>query len=403
MTRSTIFILSALLLMIVSCGAARTPVASNIQDVKSFGAKGNGKDDDAAAIQRAINALPATGGSVFFPSGVYRTSASLTVPQYVQLRGEGSRASVIEYTGAGFAVVLGATSSKSLIYGTGVSDMAIRLTSSSGNGITMQGTAGALVANIYLEGIIPNNSTAVFVDGGNAANLFTALTNIIANHFKTGFRLGSTGSSATTSVVATNINSFGDVTYGAKDSIGIQIDETHGQGSRFYGGNMESCATGIYGRGIFVLIDGMRFEGNKVDVALDNPAAAWLITGCMGLTNFRNNSPKNQFTRSFKQNLDPISETSAEGSISNLLHLTATSTWDPPRLVDGGVASTVIDVAGARVGDTLAIGFSQSVPGGALLVGAVTAPNVVTCTLLNKTGRPLDLGPGNLRVDVWQH
>jgi hypothetical protein len=279
--------------------------------------------------------------------------------------------------------------------------MGIRLTGGSGSGVTLQGTAGAVLANIYLEGTIPNNSTAIFVDGGSASNQFTGLTNIIANHFKIGYRLGSTGLSATTSVVATNINSFGDTIYGVKDSVGIQIDETHGQGSRFYGGNVESCATGIYGKGILVLIDGMRFENNKVDIVLDNPAAAWLITGCMGLDNFRNTSAQNRFTHSFKADTQPVSET--PGNSSDPLHLTAAATWDPPRVADGDIIANVITVTGARVGDTVAVGFSQPVPAGALLVGAVTAPNVVTCTLLNKTGKPLDLGRATLQADVWQH
>jgi hypothetical protein len=204
-------------------------------------------------------------------------------------------------------------------------------------------------------------------------------------------------------VVATNINSFGDTIYGAKDSVGIQIDETHGQGSRFYGGNMESCATGIYGRGIFVLIDGMRFEGNHIDVLLENPAAAWLVTGCMGLDNFKNNSTKNQFVRSFKANLELAPEVPPSTTTSEGAHLTASAPWDPPRLADDSVTATTVTVAGARVGDSVAVGFSQPVPAGALLVGAVTAPNIVTCTLLNRTGRPFDLGTGTLRADVWQH
>src|SRR5258708_35103854 len=150
-----------------------------------------------------------------------------------------------------------------MVFGTGLGDMGVLLSNPSSNGVTLQTTAGAVITNVYLQGDIPNTSTAIFVDGGNVANQFTSLTNIIANHFKVGYRLGSSGTSTTTSLVATNINSFGDTIYRVKDSIGIQIDEHHGQGSRFYGGNMESCTNGIYGKGDFVMINGMPFEGNS--------------------------------------------------------------------------------------------------------------------------------------------
>ena len=36
-------------------------------DVRNFGAKGNGATNDTAAIQKAINSLPSTGGVVVIP------------------------------------------------------------------------------------------------------------------------------------------------------------------------------------------------------------------------------------------------------------------------------------------------------------------------------------------------
>jgi len=65
-------------------------------------------------------------------------------------------------------------------------------------------------------------------------------------------------------------------------------------------------------------------------------------------------------------------------------------------------ASTV-PVPEAQIGDTVAIGFTQPLPVGALLTGAVTAANTVTATLVNLTGRDLDLPLGTLRADVWRH
>ncbi|MFD8648646.1 glycosyl hydrolase family 28-related protein [Streptomyces mirabilis] len=52
----------------------------------AYGAKGDGTTDDTAAIQAALTACPA-GGIVYLPPGVYRTSAPLTIPPYVTLKG----------------------------------------------------------------------------------------------------------------------------------------------------------------------------------------------------------------------------------------------------------------------------------------------------------------------------
>jgi hypothetical protein len=42
--------------------------------VDGFGAVGNGVTDDSAAIQAALNAVPANGGTVYFPPGIYKAS-----------------------------------------------------------------------------------------------------------------------------------------------------------------------------------------------------------------------------------------------------------------------------------------------------------------------------------------
>jgi hypothetical protein len=48
-------------------------------DVKDYGAKGNGATDDTAAIQLAINLLPASGGTIYFPAGTYNVSSTIQI------------------------------------------------------------------------------------------------------------------------------------------------------------------------------------------------------------------------------------------------------------------------------------------------------------------------------------
>src|SRR5215831_6796959 len=56
-----------------SAGAATAPIlaASTVFDVRRFGAVGDGKAIDTAAINRAIEAATVSGGAVYFPAGLY--------------------------------------------------------------------------------------------------------------------------------------------------------------------------------------------------------------------------------------------------------------------------------------------------------------------------------------------
>lgn len=56
-------------------------------NVRDFGAKGDGKAPDSAAIQCALDAAGAVQGTVWFPAGTYRCH-DLKVPPYVTLMGE---------------------------------------------------------------------------------------------------------------------------------------------------------------------------------------------------------------------------------------------------------------------------------------------------------------------------
>lgn len=76
------------------------------------------------------------------------------------------------------------------------------------------------------------------------------------------------------------------------------------------------------------------------------------------------------------------------------------ATWAPANIADGTMTSTTVSLIGTMIGDPVSVGFSTAVPAGAILSGSVTATDTVTVTLLNKTGAPLHLKPGILRVEV---
>ena len=81
-----------------------TAVYDSVIDVRLYGAVGNGVTDDTAAIQAAVNA--ANGGTVFFPAGVYQTSATINCTAIgATIVGESAGVSVIRATHTTGAVI----------------------------------------------------------------------------------------------------------------------------------------------------------------------------------------------------------------------------------------------------------------------------------------------------------
>jgi len=91
-------------------GSVLRTLADSLEDVisvKDFGAKGNNTTDDTAAINAAIAAAAAyssRGAGVYFPSGWYNVSATITVPDNVKLIGPGLRSTLIRCTADGGTV-----------------------------------------------------------------------------------------------------------------------------------------------------------------------------------------------------------------------------------------------------------------------------------------------------------
>lgn len=74
----------------------RRSFSGNI-NVKWFGSKGDGKNDDAASIQKAVDYLTAfEGGTLFIPKGIYKTSKAIEVINpFISIIGEGINVTVI--------------------------------------------------------------------------------------------------------------------------------------------------------------------------------------------------------------------------------------------------------------------------------------------------------------------
>ena len=83
-------------------------------------------------------------------------------------------------------------------------------------------------------------------------------------------------------------------------------------------------------------------------------------------------------------------------------HVSATVTWDPPRVDAGAQTTATVSVGGASVGDTVSVGISQDLQA-TQITGYVSRSGTVTVVLRNGTDAVIDLASGTLRADVWQH
>ena len=68
------------------------PAQSGTVSVKAYGATGNGVTDDAAAIQRAVNAVAGTGITLWFPAATYKVGSPVVLPngQSLSITGYGA-------------------------------------------------------------------------------------------------------------------------------------------------------------------------------------------------------------------------------------------------------------------------------------------------------------------------
>lgn len=82
-----------------SLGLSLQYASGGIYNVLAYGAAGNGSNDDAGAIQDAIDACSSDGGGVvFLPKGTYKITVPLDMLSFVTMRGVGPK-SIIDWRG----------------------------------------------------------------------------------------------------------------------------------------------------------------------------------------------------------------------------------------------------------------------------------------------------------------
>lgn len=145
--------------------------AATFFNVKSYGAQGNGTSDDGAAIVATIAAATAAGGgTVFFPPGIYRITAPITLASNINLLGSGGLASKLAIdsaAGAG-AIVLGANGVGAIA---GAAKLWVGAINGAVPGVLIEGGGGATGEFHFVDCVLGNDALC-------NSNLYANLTSL---------------------------------------------------------------------------------------------------------------------------------------------------------------------------------------------------------------------------------
>lgn len=163
-------------------------------NVKAYGAVGDGTTDDTTAIQNAITAAIAAGGSgVFFPAGTYKITAALNVDgSNLYLCGEGAASIIKQFTNTASIFNVGSASTQR----TGIMfehlSLAAGIAKTAGAGIAIQNTVYCGIADLNIAG----QFRALDIYDKNFGVLLSR--SFLLNNVETGIRYTSTGASSAT-------------------------------------------------------------------------------------------------------------------------------------------------------------------------------------------------------------
>jgi len=148
-----------------------------VANVLSYGAVGDGANDDTSAIQKAINAIGSAGGGiVFFSVGTYKTSATLSIgSDNVTLYGSGQGTIIKPASGANFDVISTPVPASAGLAGyvrnfIGIANLSIDcsnmagMVAGQGNAIHWYGVRFSFIRDVY---ITSHPNWAILLDGDN--------------------------------------------------------------------------------------------------------------------------------------------------------------------------------------------------------------------------------------------
>lgn len=262
-----------------------TPAPSPmLLNVKDFGAVGDGKADDTAALQKAMASAVQNSRTLFLPNGEYRVTSTLDLTNLGGMCGERYMGAILLYEGEGFCLDM-----RGAKYGCSLQDIGVTCTKKDADGKSL--ASGILVGNannqetpdnaggsaelgargLRLVGVyIAGAKIGIKIDGGCWTNYYYQLR---VQNCDVGIYLGANA----------NSNDFFSpiILY---NRIGVQLAGFKA-GVHFFGGNNEgNTEKGFYFSGesekLSVTISGMYFENEGTDIYVNGHVRNLTIRDC---------------------------------------------------------------------------------------------------------------------------
>jgi len=298
----------------VQSGCAAAPTSSRVVSVKdaAYGAKGDGVTDDTAAIQRAVDAVAGTGGTVTVPDGTYMVNALVQNNLGIRLKSNmtfrlssGAVLKAIPNASGNYSILVAQSATNlNIIGGTLLGDRAAHTGTSGewGMGLSIQ-----ISQHVVVEGV---TAKECWGDGFYVTYLCSDITfcNVVADHNR---RQGLSITGVDGMVVR---NSIFKNTTGTPPEAGIDIEPNQGEtatnilitgctftnnsGGGFQGGPSVSNRGQAFM--LNTVVDGNTFSGNGLN-SLNGIRDGVMVTNCDGtkITNniITNNTGRGIFLR----------------------------------------------------------------------------------------------------------
>jgi Pectate lyase superfamily protein len=234
-------ILAAALVAVFSSWVGTAMAFVNVSD---FGAKGDGKDQ-TAALQAAINSVPAGGDTIYLPKGYYGVSAPLVISntQGLRLLGDGIYATVIAPTPA--------VAGKPVVQFVNTQDSTVEALTVAGQ------SSGAPSAGIESDATAGKGASHLTVRNVSVGWLSS---NTLVNGIVMNAASGATNSGGFFENVA--ILNFTHAAYA--------FEHPNASGQALVGGSISYGPIGIYSQGASFKVTGTYFQANDVDNDLEN-------------------------------------------------------------------------------------------------------------------------------------
>jgi hypothetical protein len=296
-------------------------------NVQVAGAAGNDIADDTIPIQTALNSLAANGGTVYFPAGTYKTTATITKPVAVSIVGSGENETFIKAYHNNPVI----TQTTAVFAGDNFSSIADLAIQNDAGHTSSIGIYFKLYTSLVVERVDIQNATIGLELWGVLNSTFN---NIVCGNCATGVYIHSTGMSD-----GANNNYFNHL-FCASDTTGLSINAPGSYGNYFVNSTFENSITPLsIAAGNNTTFNQCWFEGNTNNISLTGGDDI-KFTNCTNISNQQFiNTAGFAATRVVVENLNNNASASVlanaavtvfrDGNITPL-HITQLSSATPP-------------------------------------------------------------------------